>query len=359
MIQRFFSRSRLKQARRQLAEDFSAQNYERLIQQLAVSGELDAASELCSEGLEQFPGDRSLQRLEGRIRGHVREQRLVRLREELEQGPRPALWNSYCELCCECGEWDEAERAAQRWYEEDGDEAALLLVARVRTQRFYSDRSRRLGEQALAAIEEACEASDRAVEPLRLELRFMLAIGAFGRARDVAAELLDHLPGDAELESRYRALEAPAESAPEPRRALARVEESGRLATDRAESGAVQSEDIRPALQRLAAAPGCGASVFLRGSTALIQGPRGATAQRTARGMKNALKAARTVSRRLDLGPLREFEIDGDFGQLVGEAGERDAALGWFRRDVQPAERERLRDLAGAQRTLDPHGEAA
>jgi len=359
MIQRFFTRSRLKQARRQLAEDFSAQNYERLIQQLAVVGEFDSASELCSEGLEQFPGNRGLLRLDARIRSHVREHRLVRLRQELEQGPRPALWTAYCELCCECAEWDEAERAAQRWFDDDGGAAALLLVARVRTQRFYGDRSRRLGEQAMLAIEQACEASGRGLEPLRLELRFMLAIGAFGRARDVVAELLDHQPGDAELEARYRALEGPAATAPEPRRALARVEESGRLATDRAETGALQSEDIRPALQRLAAAPGCGASVFLRGSTALIQGPRGATAQRTARGMKNALKAARTVSRRLDLGPLRELEIEGDFGQLVGEVGERDAALGWFRREVQPAERERLRDLSGAQPSTDDHREAA
>lgn len=358
MIQRFFSRSRLKTARRQLAEDFSAQNYERLIQQLAVAGELDAAAELCSEGLGQFEGDRALLRLDARIKKHVREQRLARLRDELEQGPRPALWSSFCDLCCEQGDWDQAEDAARRWVDAGGGEVAAVLLARVCTRRFFSERSRKSGEHALEAIRAAREAADRGVEALRLELRVMLAIGAFGRAREVVCELLDHVPGDAELEMRYRALEGPAEGAPDPRRALGRVEETGRLATDRTETGAVTSEDIRPALQRLAAAPGCGATLFLRGSTALVQGPRGATAQRTARGMKAALKAARTASRRLDLGPLRELEVDGDFGQLVGAVGERDAAMSWYRREAQPPEREVLRELAGAPLRIDDHREA-
>jgi hypothetical protein len=118
-------------------------------------------------------------------------------------------------------------------------------------------------------------------------------------------------------------------------------------------------EFVLPALHLLSPAPGCGAALFMRGSTALIQGPRGATAQRTARGMKSALKAARAVSRRLDLGPLRELEVEGDFGQLVGAVGERDVAVAWYRRTAQPAEREALRELAGAPSPNDNKGLAA
>jgi tetratricopeptide (TPR) repeat protein len=359
MIPRFFTRSRLKQARRQLAEEFSAENYARLIQQLAMGDELEAACELCREGLEHFAGDRTLQRLDQRVQRHLRERRLARLRAELEQGPRPALWIAFCDLCSECGEWDEAERAAELWRAQDESGSATLLLARIRTRRFLADRSRSAGEAALAAITEARTEAERGAEALQLELRMLLAIGAFSDAREVVRELLDHFPGDTDLEARYRALEGPAQGAPDPRRALARVEETGRLATDHVESSAVSGEVVRPALQRLAAAPGCGAALFMRGSTALIQGPRGATAQRTARGMKSALKAARAVSRRLDLGPLRELEVEGDFGQLVGAVGERDVAVAWYRRTAQPAEREALRELAGAPSPNDNKGLAA
>jgi tetratricopeptide (TPR) repeat protein len=357
MIQRFFSRARLRSARRHLAEEFSAENYARLIHQLAVSGELQSAAELCTEGLGHFPGDRTLVRLEQRVQRTVRERRLARLRIELAQGPRPALWRSYCELCGDAGEWDEALRAARSWFDAGGDGQAQLLIAHLSTRRFLADRSRAAGEVALSAIAAAKNELPQTEEPLRLELRLALAVGAYGDARRVTRELLELYPGDADLEARHRSLEGPAQSAPDLRRALVRVEESGRLATDRAESATLAGEDLRPALQQLASAPGCGAALFLRGATALVQGPRGATAQRTARGVKAALRAASAASRRLDLGPLRELEIEGDFGELVGVVGERDCAAGWFRRAVQPSERDVLRELAGAPLEHDDGGE--
>jgi hypothetical protein len=357
MIQRFFSRARLRHARRQLAEEFSPENYARLIHQLAVSGELQSAAELCTEGLGHFPGDRTLVRLEQRVQRHARDRRLARLRDELAQGPRPALWRTYCELCGDAGEWDEALRAARAWHDSGGGGYAHLLVAHLCTRRFLADRSRAAGEAALSAIAVARNELPDNEEPLRLELRLALAVGAYGDARRVTRELLEIRPGDADLEARHRALETPAEHAPDLRRALVRVEESGRLATDRAESSTLAGEDLRPRLQELAGAPGCGAALFLRGATALVQGPRGATAQRTARGVKAAMRAASAVSRRLDLGPLRELELDGDFGELVGVVGDRDCAAGWFRRTVQPSERELLRELAGAPLAHDDGGD--
>ncbi|MHC4379144.1 MAG: hypothetical protein ACYS26_21295, partial [Planctomycetota bacterium] len=133
-------------------------------------------------------------------------------------------------------------------------------------------------------------------------------------------------------------------------RALAEAEASGLQVRESQSSPAENGpRDVREELRGLTEAPGVRAALYLRGSTALIQGPRGATAERCARAIKNTLQSARAASLRLGLGQLETVHVSGDFGTLEYLCGRGDAAALWSEQRITERQRGDLADLTGSQ----------
>ena len=132
----------------------------------------------------------------------------------------------------------------------------------------------------------------------------------------VAIVLTGHLPAQA-FEGRYRTLSEKADGAPSLDRALIEVERTGRLAGEgedlaaRASSGSVVS-----ILREFVADQDIQAALYVRGATALVQGPKGATAERTARAVRSILGSTRSAGRRLGLGQPFQIQLEGSFGTL-------------------------------------------
>jgi len=106
------------------------------------------------------------------------------------------------------------------------------------------------------------------------------------------------------------------------------------------------SGSIRPLLQALACEPGVQAALYARGATALVQGPKGATAERTARSVREVVLKSRTAARRLGLGQVQEVQLEGEFGTLLIAPGELGAGAVWCAGSALP--REALFDLVAA-----------
>ena len=103
---------------------------------------------------------------------------------------------------------------------------------------------------------------------------------------------------------------------------------------------------VRPGLQALVA---CGEGLcasYHRGGTALVQGMTGATADRTARGVRDLTRAARTGVRRLGLGPLRGVRVIGEHGDLAIRSGGVAAAAAIGPGELPAAALESLETLA-------------
>jgi len=152
--------------------------------------------------------------------------------------------------------------------------------------------------------------------------------------------------------------------------ALREVEKSGKLADesrDRAIDGppAAIGEPIedargaaraRPLLQSIARVPGVQAAFFLRGATALVQGPKGPTADRTARSVREIMNASRGAARRLGLGQLSEVRIEGDFGTLLLNPGDLGAGALWIVGPVTRRHEDGVRDLTAAATSAEGVG---
>lgn len=326
LLNRLLSFGRVRRARRTLALDPTPRNYLHLAQQCALAGRTGDAQRACVEGLAAFPENIQLSRYHQRTKRAEREARLAELHQELTQAPRAPLWRELCEILIESDELARAEEELARWLARDQDPEARYLLARVALARFYADRGRAQGKAALAALEEAIQHLPNDLRPLRAKLDFLTRIGAWQEARDCAARCLSVEPGTLELEGRYRTLSARAEGAPSFERALHEVERSGRLAGEggpedaRASTGSVQA-----LLRELAAQPDVQAVLYVRGATALVQGPKGATAERTARSVQSILAGSRSTARRLGLGQLFQIQLEGAFGTLSIAPGEQDA----------------------------------
>jgi predicted regulator of Ras-like GTPase activity (Roadblock/LC7/MglB family) len=188
--------------------------------------------------------------------------------------------------------------------------------------------------------------------PHKLRLRLSCLIGAWADAKDAVMRLLDLHPGEPALEARFRSLEAKAAGAPSVEQALRSVEQSGQLFEDVAAEKRDQAGppvDVRGVLKDLAGQDGLRAALYLRGATALIEGPKAATADRTARVVRSMLHGARSSARRLSLGSLERLEIEGRFGRLIVVAGERDAAALWSTSATTAAQTDALVDLVGGE----------
>lgn len=348
LLRRLLARNRILAARRRLAKEPSPRHYADLAQQYAILGLTREVQDTCEEGLTVFPGHAELLRLRDRARRLDQEERMVALKRELAEAPRPALWSEMCEIQLESGRLARAEEYASEWLHSTGEAEAKLMLARILVNRFFADRGRDLGQRAHAALEEVTEALPGDTRPLRLQLSFLSRIGAYGEARKACSQLLQLAPGDPTLEGRFRSLDAQGTEGPSVAHALIAVERTGRFA-DEPELEVQQSQggDIRPVLRDLAAEPDVQASLYVRGSTVLVQGPRGATAERTARSVHSILTSSRTAGRRLGLGQVFQVQLEGEFGTLAIAAGETDAGALWCNGLLSRSRERNLNDLVG------------
>ncbi len=348
-LNRWLTTSRVRVASKRVAKEPTARAYADLAQEYAVVGDLEEVVKATAEGLRLFPGDTELKRLEARARAMLLEGRTRELQLEIKSAPRPALWKELCEILLEAGKVARAEEVAVEWFQATKSGEAQLLRARARAERFFADRRRDDGRLAVELVESAAELMPADARPLRLHLQIASRVGAWSDARRVMARLLEHFPGDPSLEARFRTLLTLAETAKTLDQALRDVEKSGRLADDEPENVRPNaSGSIRPLLQAMLQEPGVQAAFFVRGGTALVQGPKGATAERTARGVREIVGSCRTAARKLGLGQANEVRIEGGFGTLLVAPGEIGTGALWCSGDVTRVHEERLRDLSSA-----------
>jgi tetratricopeptide (TPR) repeat protein len=361
LIDRWLARPRLRSARHKLAEESSARNYLVLAQEHARLGEMLEVQRVCDEALSLFPGHVELGRLHERARALVTEDRTRALTRELREAPRPGLYRELAELLLSMGRVERAEEVAAEWLAHNGEGAAQLLRARARYQRYLADRRREDAKLVLELCDSAEKLLPRDEAPLRLRLELCSAIGAWRDARRVVSQLLEQSPGDAALESRFRTLNSLADHAPTVDVALRDVERSGKLVSEeraRRPTVSSNSRSIRPLLKELAAGPNVQAAIFERGATALVQGPKGATAERTARAVRQIVEKSRNTARRLGAGAPQSIEIEGDFGCVMIAPDEAGSAALWSTRSsLSAAQRQALFELVGAG--LDDGGEEA
>jgi|694.fasta_scaffold00776_20 tetratricopeptide (TPR) repeat protein len=329
-IRKLLARRRLGEAARRVAEDPSALNYAHLIQLFAAQDRLQDALQAVSEGLALHPRDAELRRLQMRVLRIQREGRTRELQQLLQELPRPAVYRELVELMLEDGRAAQAEELVAEWLAKSDGPQPRYWRARARCMRYFADRLREDGTQALAWLEDAEQRSPQDEALLRLTLEFHGKIGAWTQARRALSRLLELRPGDLALEARFRTISALAVLATEPARCLAEVERQGRFVGEDQQVAQGSSVQIRPVLQSLTRERGVKAAFFVRGATALVQGPRGYTAERSARGICEMLQSTRNASRRLGLGQLLELRIEGDFGALAALPGEEGSGVLWL-----------------------------
>ena len=349
------SGSRIRQARKQLMMDPSPTAYAALAREHAWDGESEEALRVCEEGLVAYPGNPELQRLSERTRRANREDRLGELKRELREAPRPAVYAEMCKLLLETDQSTRAEECAQEWSANHPGPEPTLMLARVFVVRFLSDRGREAGRRAFDLLTECEKQLDRDPRPWKLRLELASAIGAWAEARRVASQLLELDPGDPVLEGHFRKLSALQEGAPTIAKALREVERTGNLVSDEQREPQTDGakRDVRPLLQSLAAESGVKAVVYLRGSTGLVQGPKGATAERSARAMRRIVKTGRAAARRLGMGQVSSISLEGNFGSIAVVSGETDAGAIWCSGKLPRSREQALMNLAGVQAETD------
>lgn len=346
-VRRLFSSSRLRELRQELAESPSPKTYSALAAEHARLGEMPEAERVAREGLELFPNNVELLRMAERSRALEAEGRTRELYRQLREAPRAAVWRELCEILMSSGRHARAEECAQEWFNATGDGHAQLIRAQARCERFFTDRRRDDARMALEWIDSAEKLLVRDPRPVRLRLNLYSRVGAWKDARRAVAQLLELEPGDAVLEAKFRSLETHTEAPLTLEQALREVEKSGRLVDEEtsAHEGPTATGEIRPVLKRMCGEPGVRGAVYVRGSTALVQGPRGATAERTARAVREVVQKSRTAARRLGLGQAYEVVLEGDFGNLQVVPGELGAAAIWSSRPLSARQRQELIDL--------------
>ncbi len=344
---------RIRAAKSALAKDPSPRTYAALAREYTRLGETTEVQRVCVEGLAAFPTNALLARLLESTRRMECEERATQLRRELAEAPRPAVWAEMCELLIELGRLTKADDTAREWLAQTEDKEARLLLARIRVERFITDRSRELGLLAERATSAACEALPDDARPYKLRLSFLSKIGAWGAALDTAKHLLQLDPGAPKLERRYRSLEERGVGAPTIDKALLAVERTGRFAEEgEHEAAPISTGQVRPILRELSQAADVNAALYVRGSTVLIQGPKGATAERISRGVRAIHSSGQATTRRLGLGRIFQIQLEGDFGHLTIAPSDMDAGAIWSRGALGRAREETLLGLAGLNADL-------
>ncbi len=357
-VQKFVGKNRVKAARQELAKNPSPMNYAQLARECATAGMVREALRVCEEGLQSYPGSSELKRMVQRATRIERDERLRELKRELAEAPRPALWREMCEILLKTGQIARAEQYAADWFKQTEDVEARLAYSHALIERYLTDRGRETGRRAFSALDEVMKHLPRDPRAWKLRLKLCSSIGAWREARRCAAQLLGLEPGDPALEARFRSLDSMADGSPSIDDALLAVERTGHLANEKANADAgAGSADVRPALRRLAADPGVHAAFYVRGGTALVQGAKGATAERAARTVRTILQSSRTAARRLGLGQVAKIQIEGGFGTLAVAPGEMDAGALWCKGTLSYENERGLIDIAGLDAPMsEVHG---
>ncbi len=355
LVDKLFAAVRLRERRAKLAADPSAQNYAELAREHARIGELDEVRRVCTEGLEIFPGHVELQRLSERSMQMEREDRTRELYRLLRQAPRPALYRELCDILLESGRVARAEECANDWFNATGDGWAQLIRAEARAKRFFADKRRDDGRLAIEFVALAEQKLGNEPRVLELAAELYTRIGAWREARVALSKLLELTPGDPNLEARFRGVQAQSDTAPNIEQALRHVEKEGKLVDELAvaESPAPNAGSIRPCLQEIASESGVGAAIYVRGATALVQGPKGATAERHARAVREVVQKSAATARKLGLGQAHEVALEGSFGTLLIAPGDLGSGAMWIKKPVEERHRRALHDLVGSASSSD------
>jgi tetratricopeptide (TPR) repeat protein len=350
ILRRVLAAGRVRELERALAASPTAEAYAELAHEHARRGDLLAALEVAREGAGAHRADERLCRLVERSTALVREERLRELARQLQAAPRDALRAEHCALLLESGRVDRALEAAAEWERHGGGAEARLREAEARLRRYAEGRRRDDARRALAALDAAAAELPLDPRPWRARAELCAKVGAWAEARAAVGRLLELAPGDAALEARHRTLGALAVGSKGLDAALREVELGGRFSDEVVEAVADESDSaaLPQLLARAGAEPGVRAACVLRGATALMQGEKGASAERAARGLRDSISASRAFARKLGLGALREVRLDHDDCTTALECGELGSAA--LRIDGAPAAEHKalLRELARA-----------
>lgn len=338
-------------AARLVAEDPSAENYLALAQESVQRGEPARVEAVCHEALELHPEHPALKAMLGRATRMRLDERARQLQAELADAPRPALWRELVEIELGAGRFGRAEALAERWCQAAPSpqaEAHRALAA------LHTFRETALPADAQRAWDLAGSAAGRdESEGLAHEVRAELArtVGAHAAERAALARLIEASPGQPALEARYREALARVGGHATFGAALEAVTRGG-VVRPEAPAGAQEHEleagtlaSIRPRLKEVVASSEGAFASFHRGGTALVQGVTGPTADRTARGVRDLVRAGRDGARRLGLGPARGVRVLGTHGDLAVRIGPSAAASLWGRDSLGDAARTELEAL--------------
>jgi len=346
LIGKLASRSRVRKASRALALDPSARNYITLAREHVIAGSTEEVRKVCDEGLQLHPGNADLKRLAARAHALQLEERVRRLQEQFKSAPRPAVARELCEALIDAGRFTRADDIARTWEAQGGDVEARYWRARATLERFLAERTAAEGQLAYDLAEgvlEQCPTDSRALE---LQLEVVRRAGAWQDARRIVARLLELRPGEAELEASFRTIMGRVDQARPLAEGLQRVERHGAFVDER-QKPAASSVAVRPMLRELTSDAEVQAAVYVRGGTALVQGPRGATADRTARAVRDILNASRGAARRLGIGSPVLIGLEGQQGSLSLAPGEQGTSAVWCSGPLKRRHQDLLSELSG------------
>ena len=339
-------------AARRVAEDPSAENYLALARESVQRGEPGRVEDVCREALALHPGHAGLKSILARATRMRLDERARRLQRELADAPRPALWRELVEVELGAGRARRAVGLAATWDDQESSAASAACHALAVLHVFRESALQADAERAWQLAGAACERDRDQV--IAHQVRFELAhtVGAHAAERAALARLIELQPGRADLEARYREALARVGGQPSFASALEAASRGGVVspvgcdAPQEAEVEETSLASVRPGLQALVT---CGEGLcasYHRGGTALVQGMTGATADRTARGVRDLTRAARTGVRRLGLGPLRGVRVIGEHGDLAIRSGGVAAAAAIGPDELPAAALESLETLA-------------
>ncbi|MDA0947057.1 MAG: hypothetical protein O2799_00980 [Planctomycetota bacterium] len=338
-------------AARRVAEDPSAQNYLALAQESVQRGEPARVEAVCHEALALHPDHPALKSMLARATRMRLDERARQLQAELAEAPRPALWRELVEIELGAGRFGRAEALAARWQETAPSAQAQAHRARAALHTFResalpADAQRAWDLAGLAAEESR---GDGMAHEVCAELARM--VGAHAAERAALARLIEAQPGQPELEARYREALACVGGPASFSAALEAVTRGGVVTplsssySQEREVEAATLAGVRPRLKELLAGSQAAFASFHRGGTALVQGATGPTADRTARGVRDLVRAGRDGARRLGLGPVRGIRVLGAHGDLAVRSSSRTAAAAWGREPLGSRELTELEAL--------------
>jgi len=348
LLSKIVGRNRIRKAARELAWDPSPRNYVTLAREHVIAGNPEEVLRVCMEGLQLHPGVAELRSLGDRAQQIRLDKQIRGLQQDLKHSARPAIWRELCEALIAAGKPDRADDVARQWHSTSSEPEAVFYRAFTAAELFFHDHQAKDGQEAYDFAEEAHKLMRQDSRPLELQLSITTRCGAWQEARRCLAKLLELKPGEPELEAQFRSVLSMCDGAKSLEFLLQRVERSGRFADDKPDlSRETARVAVRPMLKELSSDSEVRAAVYLRGGTALVQGPRGATADRTARAVRELIVSCRSAARRMKLGRPVEVLLEGDFGSLVLLPGEQGSAALWCRGPIKRRHEDMLATLSG------------